>query len=186
MIPQKSSGSVGPVSALGLALAVACLAAAQPISAVGPGAGHDEAETNKQIVGRFVAAMNARDLDALDDLVAADVVRHSPSTPGLEVRSLEQFKEFLQQDFTGVPDSVQAVRLMVAEGDMVAVWANYAGTQSGQMGSFPPSGKRVDLDFAGFLRLEDGKIAEIRVVWDNLGMLIGLGHLTPPGAITDR
>ncbi len=72
--------------------------------------------------------------------------------------------------------------MMVAEGDRVAVWANYSGTQSGPMGAFPPSDRQVDLDFAGILRFEDGKIAEIHVVWDNLDMLVQLGHLSPPGA----
>jgi len=169
--------------ALGLALALGCGTSEQPPPVAETGAVYDLAETNKETMRRFVAAMNARDLDALDDLVSGEVVRHSPSTPGLEVRSLEQFKAFLQADFEAVPDSVQEIRLMVAEGDRLAVWANYSGTQTGQMGPFPPTGKQVDLDFAGFLRLEDGKITEIQVVWDNLGMLVALGHLEPPGAM---
>jgi steroid delta-isomerase-like uncharacterized protein len=145
-------------------------------------AARDLAESNKEVVRRFVAAMNRRDFAALDDLVAADVVRHSPSTPGLEVASLEQFKAFLRQDIEAVPDSVQKIELMVAEGDLVAVWANYSGTQSGPMGPFPASGRSVDLEFAGTLRLGEGKIQEIRVVWDNLAMLVELGHLALPAA----
>jgi steroid delta-isomerase-like uncharacterized protein len=165
---------------VGLSVLVVTLGGATPALAVE--AEMDEAATNKEVMRQFVAAMNARDLDALDELVAADVMRHSPSTPGVEVSNLEQFKEFLRQDFAGVPDAVQTVRWMVAEGDKVAVWANYSGVQSGSMGPFPASNKRVDLDFAGVLRFEDGKIVEIRVVWDNLSMLAALGHLPPPGS----
>ncbi len=141
-----------------------------------------QASANKALVERFVSAMNERDFDALDDLVAPDIVRHSPSTPGVVVRNLDELRAFLRQDLAGVPDAVQEIRMMVAEGDMVAVWANYSGTQDGPLGPFPASGRPVDLDFAGFLRIADGRIAEIWVVWDNFSMLSQLGHLAPPGS----
>lgn len=139
-------------------------------------------ELNKEVVRRFVAAMNERRFDDLDELVAPDVVRRSPSTPGLEVRNLEQFKDFLHQDLASVPDATQEIRMMVAEGDLVAVWANYSGTQDGPLGPYPATGRSVDTDFAGFLRIEDGLITEIYVVWDNLSMLVQLGHVEPPSA----
>jgi hypothetical protein len=36
------------------------------------------------------------------------------------------------------------------------------------------------LPFIGILRIEDGKVAEIWVEWDNLYALAQLGHLEPP------
>ena len=139
-------------------------------------------EENKRVVLEMIAAVNARDLDALDAIVSSDVRRHSAATPGVVVENLEEFKAFLETDFSSVPDSEQTVNLILAEGEMVAVHATYAGTQSGAMGPFPPSGKRLEIPFIGILRLEDGKIIEIWVEWDNFGPLIGLGHLAPPGA----
>lgn len=143
-----------------------------------------EAQTsaNKALVERFVAAINERDFEALDELVAPDVARHSPSTPGVTVTNRDELKAFLRQDLIGVPDAVQEIRMMVAEGDKVAVWANYSGTQDGPLGPFPASGRPVDLDFAGILRIAEGHIAEIWAVWDNLSMLSQLGHLPPPGS----
>jgi steroid delta-isomerase-like uncharacterized protein len=140
------------------------------------------ASANKDVVRSFVAAINDRDLEALDRLVAPDVKRHSPSTPDVTVNSLDDFRAFLRQDLASVPDSRQEIRMMVAEGDKVAVWMNYSGTQAGPLGPFPATGRPVDLDFSGILRLENGRIAEMWVVWDNLGMLTALGHLPPPGS----
>ena len=52
------------------------------------------------------------------------------------------------------------------------------------MGPFPPSGNRLQIPFVGILRIEDGKIAEIWVEWDNLNALMQLGHF-PPEAATE-
>jgi predicted ester cyclase len=68
---------------------------------------------------------------------------------------------------------------MVVEGEMAAIWATYEGTQKGPMGPFPASGKRMQLEFAAFLRVQKGRIAEMWVTWDNMAALAQLGHLPP-------
>jgi steroid delta-isomerase-like uncharacterized protein len=135
------------------------------------------AEENKAIIRRFFDAWNKRQSDAFDNLLARDVVRHCEATPGVEVRSLAQVKEFLQQDTTVFPDSVQTVKFLVAEGDLVAAWTTYEGTQQGQMGPFPPSGRKAQFDFGAVFRIDGGKIVEWWVTWDNLTILRALGHL---------
>jgi len=136
-------------------------------------------DESKTLVRRFGEAMNSRQLDLLDDIVAADFVRHCQATPEVDVRSLQGFKEFLRQDNAVFPDSIQTLRHQVAEGNLVAVWATYEGTQKGPMGPFPASGRRMQLDFAAFLRVENGRIAEMWVTWDNMAALAQLGHLPP-------
>jgi steroid delta-isomerase-like uncharacterized protein len=135
------------------------------------------AEQNKAIIRRFIDAWNSRQPDAFDDLIAQDVVRHCEATPGLEARSLDQVKEFLQQDTAVFPDSVQTIKLLVAEGNLVAAWSTYEGTQKGPMGPFPPSGRKAQFDFGAMFRMENGKIAEWWVTWDNMTVLRALGQL---------
>ena len=62
----------------------------------------------------------------------------------------------------------------------MALQASYSGNQMGAFGPFPPSGKPLDLTFMAILRLEDGRIAEMWVEWDNLSALAQLGHFPPP------
>lgn len=131
------------------------------------------------VVLAMADAINERDFGALDTLIAEDIRRHSAATPGVEVRSLAEFKAFLDADLAAVPDARQEVNLIMSSGDMVAVHVTYSGTQTGQMGPFPPSGLRVEAPFIALLRVADGKIAEIWVEWDNMNMLAQLGHLTP-------
>jgi predicted ester cyclase len=102
-------------------------------------------EQNKAVIRRFIDAWNSRQPDLFDDLIAPDVVRHCEATPGVEACNLDQVKEFLRQDTAVFPDSVQTIKLLVAEGNLVAAWTTYEGTQQGPMGPFPPSGGRRSL-----------------------------------------
>jgi steroid delta-isomerase-like uncharacterized protein len=140
----------------------------------------EEHGNNVQLVENMIDAINTRDLDALDSLMSEDVVRHSAATPGVVVTNLGEFKDFLKTDFAAVPDSVQEVDIIFASDDYVAVRARYMGTQLGPFGPFPPSGRQLKLDFMGILRIDDGKIAEIWVEWDNLSALSQLGYFPPP------
>ncbi len=141
-------------------------------------------ENNRDVVRRFGEAMNSRQFHLLDEIVAPDFVRHCQATPEVTVRNLEHFKEFLRQDAAVFPDSIQTLKHLVAEGDMVAVWATYEGTQKGQMGPFPASGKRMRIEFGAILRLERCKIAEMWVTWDNMAALRQLGHFPPSASET--
>lgn len=126
-----------------------------------------------------MAALNAHRLDLLDELVTQDFVRHCQATPGVEVRNLQEFKDFQRQDAVAFPDSHQTLKHVIAEGNMVAAWATYEGTQTGTMGPFPASGKKMQVDFAAVFRVENGRLAELWVTWDNLAALAQLGHLAP-------
>ena len=134
-------------------------------------------EQNKAVIRRFMDAWNSRQPEAFDELIAPNVVRHCQTTPGVNVRSLDQLKEFLRQDTAVFPDSIQTITHLVAEGNLVAAWSTYDGTQKGPMGPFPPSGAKAKFDFGAVFRIEGGKIAEWWVTWDNMTILRALGHL---------
>lgn len=143
----------------------------------------DTSAASEEVVLRMTEAINNRNFDALDDVVAADVQRHSAATPDVTVESLDDFKAFLRQDLAAVPDAFQEINIILSDGPLVAVHATYRGTQMGPMGPFPASDRPVEIPFIGILRVEDGKIAEIWVEWDNLNALTQLGHFPPPGSV---
>jgi steroid delta-isomerase-like uncharacterized protein len=141
-----------------------------------------ELEANKDLVRRFTAALNAGDFDALDGIVTEDFSRHSQATPDVEVRSREDFKK-LQETYAAIsPDQHIEIKMLIAEGDKVAALATYTGTQTGPMGSFPATGKKYTMTFLSIFRIQDGRIAELWVEWDNMAILKQLGLLPPPPA----
>jgi steroid delta-isomerase-like uncharacterized protein len=137
-------------------------------------------QRNKALVNRFGEAVNARDFDAVRQILAADFVRHCQATPDVVVRNSEQFIDYLKADAAVVPDSRQTLQRLVAERDFVAFQVMYEGTQEGQMGPFPPSHRKMRLDVTGMFRIANGKLAELWVTWDNLAALAQLGHFPPP------
>jgi predicted ester cyclase len=62
----------------------------------------------------------------------------------------------------------------------VAFYGTHVATQKGQMGPFPPSNKQISLEFAGVHRVENGKLVETWLTWDNMSALAQLGHFPPP------
>jgi predicted ester cyclase len=147
---------------------------------VGCGPSSDaQLEANKEVVRRFVEAQNEGNIDLIRELVAADVVRHCQATPDVQVRSREEFIVFYEEYMASFTNPRMTIDFLVAEGDMVAALATFTGRQDGQMGPFPPSGKDVDGKFLVLTRLEDGVIAEWWIEWDNLTMLVQLGHFPP-------
>ena len=110
-------------------------------------------EQNKAIIRHFFGAWNSRQPEAFDD------------------------KEFLRHDTAVFPSSVQTIKLLVAERNLVAAWTTYEGTQQGPMGPFAPSGRKAQFDFGAVFRIEDGNIAEWWVTWHNMTILRALGHL---------
>ena len=139
-----------------------------------------QAQANRELVVDAFQALADGDLDALDQYIAADYVRHCQASPDVEVTSLEEFKAYLRRERESFPDPEMSVMYLVAEGDLVAFWATYGGVQDGPMGPFPATGKRMEVDFAGIHRIADGKIAETWVTWDNLSGLTQLGLYPPP------
>ena len=136
-------------------------------------------EKNKDVVRKLVEAVNTQNYELLDEIITPDFVRHCQATPEIHVKSRDEMKQFLRQDLEVFPDIRISLDAVIAEGNLVAGRLTYFATQEGVMGPFPATGKKVELTYLSIVRLEDGKIAEMWVEWDNLAILGQLGHYPP-------
>jgi len=130
----------------------------------------------KQLVRRYIDALNAQDWDALADRVAEDMVRHSCATPDLTITTRSQFLRFAQENAAVFSDLWHEIEMILAEGDLVACYLRLTGTQTGPIGPFPSLGRRVDMPFVAFLRVSQERVEEMWVEWDNVCFLTQLGH----------
>ena len=143
------------------------------------------ANNNKVVVKRFIEISNSMNWEQLAEVVAQDFKRHSAATAGEPVKSLAEFIALQKGFMTTFPD--QHVRLdhMIADGDFVAIRAAYLGTQTGPLGDIPATGNSIEAPFIAFFRIESGKIVELWLEWDNVGILTQLGVFPPPSAAND-
>lgn len=62
-----------------------------------------------------------------------------------EIRGAEPLKAFVSEHLSAFPDWQDNIDFMFAADDKVAYVTTSTGTQTGQMGPFPPTGRRVKL-----------------------------------------
>jgi steroid delta-isomerase-like uncharacterized protein len=135
-------------------------------------------DDNKAIRRRYHDAWNAGDVDALNSIMASDVVNHSPLQGQAE--GIDGFKEAIQWMRAGVPDLAIVIDSTVAEGDLVATRWTGSGTQTGTLMGIPPTGRPVTVSGIDICRIADGRIVEYWQVLDTLSMLQQLGAIPSP------
>lgn len=139
-----------------------------------------KAAANKAIVQQAFDTMNNQDFEGLRELLAETYERHCQATPEVEIKDVGSFIALVKEWYTTFPDAVQTVHMLTAEGDKVAFYATFEGTHQAPMNGIPATGKRIVSEAFGFHRLENGKIVETWVTWDNLAILTQLGIFPPP------
>ena len=139
-------------------------------------------EEFKATIRRVVeGAYNKGNLDALDELYAADFVVHKPPFPDIE--GLEAFKQFIADTRISYPDVQLTLDEIIVEGDRTAARWTFRGTQTGQSPttSAPPTGKQVTFTGCSVTHLVEGKTVEEYQNADWLSLLQQLGVIPPLG-----
>jgi predicted ester cyclase len=144
-------------------------------------------EANMAIVRNVHEQVNDGNLAVFDEVLAPDYARHCQAMPpqAREIRGAEPLKAFVRENLAAFPDWHDNIDFMFAADDKVAYITTSTGTQTGQFGPFPPTGKRVKLVSIIIQRLENGKVAETWISWDNVSWMTELGHMPAPAAGDD-
>ena len=136
-------------------------------------------EQNKALDRRFFEAISNKNLDALDELVAADVVNHE-LPPGLPP-GLDGTKAFLGMFTSAFPDLTFTIGDQIAEGDRVVTRWTATGTHNGELMGIPATGKQVTVTGLDISRWSGGKRVENWGEFDQMGMMQQLGVIPMPG-----
>jgi steroid delta-isomerase-like uncharacterized protein len=137
------------------------------------------ATENKALVRRYIEEVwNERRLDRIDEFIADDIILHeSPEIVGRE--NVTQQIVRIQSMFA---DLVQTIEDEIAERDnVVHRWSNRATHQDELLG-VPATGREVTFAGMSIFRLAGGKIAELWVQTDLVGLMQQIGALPVPAA----
>lgn len=137
------------------------------------------AEDPKAVIRRWIDAWNAQDLDAAEELLAPEFVRHDANLP--DVVGPQAERELIVGNLTAFPDLHFEIEQLIADGDLVAARYLVQGTHRGEFLGIPGTGRQVNIQAVESYRLDGDKLAEQWVVMDALGLLQQLGAIPGPG-----
>jgi len=137
------------------------------------------AEENKAIVRKYRAAHNQNKLDALDAIVAQDVISHA-ALPGLPP-GLAGGKMAHQIFLGSFSDLQTATEDLIAEGDKVVERYLTRGMHTGDFMGAPPTGKTFAAETMVIYRLANGRIVETWGLNDVQAVMMQLGLMPAPG-----
>ena len=81
-----------------------------------------------------------------------------------------------------IPDRVDVIEDVIADGDRVGLLFRVTGTHRGTLFGIPPTGRSVDVYEAGLYRLVDGRVVETWFMADEAALLKQLGATLPARA----
>jgi ketosteroid isomerase-like protein len=110
------------------------------------------------VVSRWLAAGDAGDFDAFDELLHPDAVVHAPA--GLSTTSAAEEKAVWKEALAAMPDLCHAVQEVVVEGAVEMARVVVTGTMAGGFGGVEGTGRSFRIDQAVVTHLRDGRIAE--------------------------
>lgn len=117
------------------------------------------------------------DITVIDRLASPDFVEHQHGFAPPFALSVKRTIEALHKSF---PDFSMSIDALVSSGDTVWGRMTATGTQLGQFGPMPPTGKRIEITVIDIMRFEDGKLVEHWGVPDRLAAMEQLGMKPPP------
>jgi steroid delta-isomerase-like uncharacterized protein len=131
---------------------------------------------NKELSRRFTELFSSGDEALADAVLSPDVVFHGTAGDG-ELRGVDEMKRFVAAYRGAFPDARSTLEDQIAEGDTVVTRWRARGTHRGQLGPMPATGREFVMDGITIERIADGKIAEVWVARDELGLMGQLGVL---------
>ena len=136
-------------------------------------------EQNKALDRHFFEAISNKNLDALDEFVAADVVDHE-LPPGLPP-GLDGTKAFMGMFISAFPDLTFTIEDQIAGGNKVVTRWTATGTHNGELMGIPATGNQVTVTGIDITRWSGGKSVEHWAQFDQMGMMQQLGVIPMPG-----
>jgi predicted ester cyclase len=115
-------------------------------------------DPRQTLVFRWLAAGDAGDFDAFDELLDTKVIVHAPL--GLSTSSVEEEKTVWREALAAMPDLRHDVQEVVVEDDTEMARVVVTGTMATSFAGVEGSGRGFRIDQAVITHLRDGKVVE--------------------------
>lgn len=137
--------------------------------------------TNEQIFRVLIEeGFSNGDVTVFDQHTSPDFIENQH---GMIPQNVEGVKNAIRHLHSAFPDFSLSIEDLVSHGDRVWGRMTGRGTQKGQFGPMPPTGKKMEITVIDIMRFKDGKLVEHWGVPDRLSAMEQLGMKPPPKLI---
>jgi len=134
--------------------------------------------TNEEIFKTLIEeGFSKGDVTVFDRHTSETFVEHQH---GIIPQNKEGVKNAIRYLHKAFPDFTLTIEDMATNGNTVWGRMTGRGTQQGQFGPMPPTGKKVEISVIDVMRFENGKLIEHWGVADRLAAMEQLGMKPPP------
>ena len=137
----------------------------------------------QQMTRDFIDAFNSHDERRIRENYADNVVYEAPG--GIRVEGTDAATEASMAFVRAFPDVRLKLTNVVAGDDSIAFEIDFDGTHQaaleGPGGAIPATNRRVTGKGAEFIRIQDGKVVEERLYYDQVDFLTQLGVMPDAG-----
>ncbi len=132
-------------------------------------------DANKALVRRYwLDLWNGKQGGLIDEICAPDMRLHFAPGQSHQPPSMQVWFEHALIAF---PDVYFTIHAEIAEGDLVTTRWSYTATQTGEFLGLPPSGKKITDTGIDIFRVQDGKLVDLWIMQDSLGLMQQLGAI---------
>ena len=125
-------------------------------------------EGNLRLAQRYFAeCWNDGNVARLDELLAPN---HTHHLPGRDLNGSGQVKNYILSLRSALPDLHMTLDDVIVAGDQIICRWTFLGTNTGALGSNPPTGKNVVFTGIDIIRCADNRIVEVWSQYDSSGL----------------
>ena len=134
--------------------------------------------TNEQIFRILIQdGFSKGDVSVFDEYTSPEFIEHQY---GMDPQNVEGVKRSIRYLHRAFPDFSLVIEDIVASGDRVWGRMTGRGTQKGQFGPMPPTGKKMEITVIDIMRFKEGRLVEHWGVPYRLAAMEQLGMKAPP------
>ena len=138
-------------------------------------------KTNEELFRTFIDdGFSKGDITVFDQYASPDFIEHQN---GFNPPNAEGAKKSISNLHKAFPDFSLTIEDIIIKDDMIWGRMTARGTQKGQFGPLPPTGKKFEITVIDIMRFNNGELVEHWGVPDRLGLMEQLGMKPPPNFI---
>lgn len=135
---------------------------------------------NETTLKKFIQKVwNEKHFDSISQFVASEYTVYLDTSDPWEGKTLNhsEFKTRLNYSFISFPDINFDIKTTISDGDFVVIVWVMTGTNTGKIGDYPPTNKKIQADGVTIYHFNEGKVCGHTQVYDRTTIMKQLGFL---------